>query len=88
MFTLNNINQENPLTPFEKAGMIRSIFSAQSPGIVTLKRSEESMISLINSLDTSLSLSMTSQKVSLNVVTLMKFLNFFRTYQPCFEKGG
>ena len=52
--------KKNLLTPFEKRGLRRSLFLAQSPGIVTLKRSEESMISLINSLDSSLSLRMTN----------------------------
>ncbi|MDT3739170.1 MAG: hypothetical protein RO257_06665 [Candidatus Kapabacteria bacterium] len=67
--------------------MIRSIFSDISSGIVTLKRSEESRISLISSLDTSLSLSMTSQKVQFNFVRFTKFVEFFRTYQSLFSRG-
>jgi hypothetical protein len=37
-----------------EAGLIRSTFLAQTPGIVTQKRSEKSMYSLINSMDSSL----------------------------------
>ena len=63
--------------PLIIVGVIRSILLAQSPGIVILSDSEESMNSLINSLDTSLSLSMTNPKVPFEIITFEQILDFF-----------
>jgi hypothetical protein len=64
----------DPTPTLTKAGLIRSIFLAQTQGFVTLKRFEESMFSLIKSLDASTTLSMTEPLRKLHIMTITKFL--------------